>query len=90
METSGTTQGDIAEIIAFDRLITDEERYKIESYLAAKYGITLIKSSSSNPTKVPTTPNYKFTYSSSAGQIWWAGETSDYSSYNNYITGIVR
>lgn len=96
VSVAGTTkigkwlEGDIAEIIAFDRLITDEERYKIESYLAAKYGITLIKSSSSNPTKVPTTPNYKFTYSSSAGQIWWAGETSDYSSYNNYITGIVR
>ena len=90
VSVAGTTkigkwlEGDIAEIIAFDRLITDEERYKIESYLAAKYGITLIKSSSSNPTKVPTTPNYKFTYSSSAGQIWWAGETSDYSSYNNY------
>lgn len=96
VSVTGTTkiskwlEGDIAEIIAFDRLITDEERYKIESYLAAKYGITLIKSTSTNPVKVPTTPNYKFTYLSSTGQTWWAGETSAYSSYSNYITGIVR
>lgn len=48
VSVAGTTkigkwlEGDIAEIIAFDRLITDEERYKIESYLAAKYGINLL------------------------------------------------
>ena len=44
VSVAGTTkigkwlEGDIAEVIAFDRLVTDEERYKIESYLAAKYG----------------------------------------------------
>ncbi len=95
VSVAGTTKigkwldGDIAEIIAFDRLVTDEERYKIESYLAAKYGITLIKSSSSNPVKV-STPNYEYTYVSSTGDTWWAGESTDFSSYSNYITGIVR
>ena len=64
-------EGDIAEVIAFDRLVTDEERYKIESYLAAKYGITLIKSSSSNPVKVSGTPSYNYTYMSSTGETWW-------------------
>lgn len=96
VSVAGTTkigkwlEGDIAEVIAFDRLVTDEERYKIESYLAAKYGITLIKSSSSNPVKVPSTPNYEYTYVSSTGATWWAGESADYSSYSNYIAGIVR
>lgn len=95
VSVAGTTKigkwldGDIAEIIAFDRLVTDEERYKIESYLAAKYGITLIKSSSSNPVKV-STPNYEYTYVSSTGDTWWAGESTDFSSYSNYIAGIVR
>ncbi|HJG88174.1 T9SS type A sorting domain-containing protein [Barnesiella viscericola] len=96
VSVAGTTkigkwlEGDIAEVIAFDRLVTDEERYKIESYLAAKYGITLIKSSSSNPVKVSGTPSYNYTYMSSTGETWWAGESTDYAPYSNYIAGIVR
>ena len=37
-----------------------------------------------------STPNYEYTYVSSTGDTWWAGESTDFSSYSNYITGIVR
>jgi hypothetical protein len=33
--------GTIAEIIIYNRVLTEAERQKVESYLAVKYGITL-------------------------------------------------
>ncbi len=42
--TSNSTeflQGDIAEVIIYNRVLTEAERKKAESYLALKYGITL-------------------------------------------------
>ena len=35
--------GDMAEILAFDRLLTPEERTRVEFYLADKYGIRYVK-----------------------------------------------
>ena len=46
--------GDIAEVVVFDQALDSTKRNKVESYLALKYGITLIKQEyhSSNGTKV--------------------------------------
>jgi hypothetical protein len=33
--------GDLAEVIVYNRLLSDEERKKVEDYLAKKYGLTL-------------------------------------------------
>lgn len=35
--------GNVAEMLVYHRLLTDEERGKIEQYLAGKYGLTLTK-----------------------------------------------
>ena len=95
VSVAGTTkigkwlEGDIAEIIAFDRLITDEERYKIESYLAAKYGITLIKSFLPIQQKYPTHQTINSLIQVVQGKF--GGQEKLLTMlYNNYITGIVR
>ena len=36
-------QGDLAEIIVYARVLTDEERMRAEDYLAQKYGLTLAR-----------------------------------------------
>ncbi|NVK29936.1 MAG: putative Ig domain-containing protein, partial [Gammaproteobacteria bacterium] len=42
--------GALAEIIAFDRVLSDEERNRVESYLAAKYGVSLDQTTAKNYT----------------------------------------
>jgi len=37
-------QGDAAEMIYFDRILSSSERQKVESYLALKYGVTIDQS----------------------------------------------
>lgn len=44
-ETSNHWEGDLAELIIYDKILTDDERHHIESYLAIKYGITIDVSS---------------------------------------------
>jgi len=56
--------GDIAECLVFDRILKKDEALKIETYLAIKYGITLIES------------NY---LSSSDVVLWNYEENKDYS-----------
>jgi hypothetical protein len=36
-------QGDLAEIIVYARVLTDQERLQVEDYLAKKYGVTLTR-----------------------------------------------
>ncbi len=67
--------GEIAEMIAYDRNLTDSERQKIDSYLALKYGITLDQT---------TTTDYLNSYGE---KIWDANLDS---TYNKDIFGIGR
>ena len=36
-------QGDLAEIIVYGRVLSDQERMQVEDYLAKKYGVTLVR-----------------------------------------------
>jgi len=36
-------QGDLAEIIVYARVLSDQERMQVEDYLAKKYGVTLAR-----------------------------------------------
>ncbi|MGL1889537.1 MAG: HYR domain-containing protein, partial [Reichenbachiella sp.] len=67
-------KGYMAEFIQFDRLLTDLETQKVQSYLGMKYGLPL--GSPSNP----------FTYVFSDGSTVWTGNTT----YQNNIFGIYR
>lgn len=40
-ETSNHWKGDMAEMIIYDKILTDNERYQVETYLSVKYGITI-------------------------------------------------
>jgi len=40
-ETSNHWAGDLAEVIIYDEILTDDERHQVETYLAMKYGITI-------------------------------------------------
>lgn len=69
--------GNFAEAMTFDRMLTEAERRKVESYLGIKYGITL----------------HPFTgaqgdYVSSAGTVFWDSQTN--TAYHNRIVGLGR
>ena len=68
--------GDIAEIVVYDDIATTNERQKIESYLAIKYGFTL--------------SGGMVDYLSASGDVVWnasaAGSVT--TGYRNNITGI--
>ncbi|WP_295795221.1 T9SS type A sorting domain-containing protein [Mucilaginibacter sp.] len=66
--------GIIPEIIAYDRVLSTQERIKVGSYLAIKYGITL-----SDPAAI---------YLNSADDVIWNGIA--YPSYYHNIAGIAR
>lgn len=66
--------GFIPELIAFNRVLDREERLKVASYLALKYGITLTESGA--------------TYLNSRGETIWNGEASPLFHHN--IAGIGR
>jgi hypothetical protein len=69
-------QGDMAEIILFNKNLTNTERQKVESYLAIKYGKTLDQT---------TAQNY---LASDGTTIFWNGTTN--STHKNNIAGIAR
>ncbi len=66
--------GLIPEMIAFDRVLNREERLKVASYLALKYGITLTEPGAS--------------YVNSQGETIWIGEATPV--YHHNIAGIGR
>ncbi|WP_164735203.1 right-handed parallel beta-helix repeat-containing protein [Pseudoflavitalea rhizosphaerae] len=68
-------QGNISEVIVYDRVVSDAERQSVESYLALKYGITLHQ-----------TPGAS--YLASNGITYWDHTTNGI--YNKRITGIGR
>lgn len=87
-ETSNTVQigdigtnlypfrGDIAEVIVFNSTQSSNERQRIDSYLAIKYGVSLDQSSGA------------YNYLSSSGTVIWNGTTNN--TYNKSIAGIGR
>ena len=68
-------KGIIPEFIIYNRYLTKQERTRIESYLAIKYGITLQSYSPAS-------------YLNAAGQIIWNGEEN--LDYHHQVTGIGR
>ena len=67
-------RGLIPEVIAYDRVLSTQERLKVATYLSLKYGITL------------TEPGA--TYLNSAGETIWDGY--DYATWHHNIAGICR
>jgi hypothetical protein len=67
-------EGLIPEIIAYDRVLSGQERLQVASYLALKYGVTL------------TEP--EATYLNSSGEKIWDGR--EYNIYHHNIAGIGR
>lgn len=75
--------GVIGEHIAYEGDLSDADRYKIDSYLGLKYGITTDNNKTSN------TVNFDFILSD--GTIVWPGTSN--SAYNNYhhnVASVVR
>lgn len=66
--------GQIPELIGYNRILNNEERIRVSSYLALKYGITLSEPDAS--------------YLSSQGGLVWDG--SQYPAYHHNIAGLVR
>ena len=85
--------GDIAEVIIYDRDLSPFERQKVESYLAIKYGVTLgsndeywdTPSNTSSPFGYAGTSN---DYIASDGSTLWDGSANAGFGYN--IFGIAR
>ncbi|MCG8330514.1 MAG: hypothetical protein MI974_22645, partial [Chitinophagales bacterium] len=73
--TDWTFDGQIAEIVFYDRKLSTTERQKIESYLALKYGVTLDQTIATN-------------YYSGDGSVIW--NATGNSTYTNDVAGIGR
>lgn len=62
----GKLFGSVAETIVYDQILTDEDRAKVESYLAIKYGITLTGGIQQSGV---TVGNIGYNYVNSAGTV---------------------
>ncbi len=69
--------GNISEVIYYNRLVTSTERQRINSYLALKYGFSLDQ----------TTPQ---SYLASGSNLMWDKDASGASTYDNDLFGIGR
>lgn len=69
--------GNISEVIFYNRVVTDAERQRINSYLAFKYGFSLDQS----------TPQ---SYLASGSAVMWDKDAVDASTYNHGLFGIGR
>ncbi len=83
--------GEMAEVIFYDRQLTAAEQQKVESYLAIRYGITLTSDNDGNTTTFEA-PNgdgiNEGDYIASDGTVLW--DASDNSSYHNDVTAVGR
>ena len=80
--------GVCSEVIIYDRVLTQDEKTKVESYLALKYGVTL------NPSNTVTK---RFDYLLSDSTVLWRGNiaTSDpmygkFATFYNRVAAIIR
>lgn len=69
--------GNISEVIMYDRVVTPTERQRINSYLALKYGFSLDQSTAQS-------------YLASGSNLMWDKDASGASTYNNGLFGIGR
>ena len=77
--------GVMSEVFLYERPLTADEKVKIYSYLALKYGITL------RLTGNATYPNNRYDYQFSNGTAIWQGETDAlHGKYYNNVTAIIR
>ncbi|MFK7748817.1 MAG: GEVED domain-containing protein [Kordia sp.] len=85
--------GDIAEIIMYDRAITAAEKQRIESYLAIKYGTTLGSNDENWDSNTSTSSPFGYAgtsqdYVDSNGTVIWDGSANAGYGYN--VFGIAR
>lgn len=66
---------DVAEVIATTGMVTAQDRQRIESYLAVKYGLTLDQTT-------------EYDYTDSSGAVVW--DSGDHAGYKNNIAGVGR
>ncbi|HEY0908140.1 MAG TPA: Ig-like domain-containing protein [Candidatus Paceibacterota bacterium] len=69
--------GNISEVIYYDRLVTATERQRINSYLALKYGFSLDQGTAQS-------------YLASGSNLMWDKDAADASTYDNDLFGIGR
>ena len=90
-----SVRGLISEVIIYNKLLHSDEKRKVESYLALKYGVTLRPSAiwNNGPLR-DINPNLtgRFNYTFSSGKLIWEGQTGaqeDIDFYNN-IAAVIR
>ena len=71
--TNAELDGNVAELIVYDRVLTDSERKQIESYLAIKYGITI---TGGTDVLGSTVGNNAYNYVNSTGTSIWNSDIS--------------
>jgi hypothetical protein len=81
IQASAQFDGLIAEIVIFNTALSDADRGNVESYLAIKYGVTLVPEDTSSGGCVD--------YTSSSSTIFYPS-CSSHSDYNNDVVGIGR
>lgn len=75
-------QGVMPEVIAYERVLTKQERDKINSYLGLKYGITIDLDKNSNLVN--------FEYLFSDGTRIWEGNDRIHNNYHNNVASVIR
>ncbi|WP_208503970.1 hypothetical protein [Roseivirga sp. E12] len=83
--TGAQFAGDIPEVIIFSDILTSDERTKVETYLAIKYGITR---SIADGDDIGTVSFDERDYRSADGTVIW--DYSVHSTYHNDVAGIGR
>ncbi|SFN20355.1 hypothetical protein SAMN05444143_1081, partial [Flavobacterium succinicans] len=76
LSSEGKLNGLIAEVLVYDRVLTEVERKTVESYLAIKYGVTI---TGGTDTLGATAGNVSYSYVNSAGSdVWTSNATYKY------------
>lgn len=75
-DITGKLNGVIAEVLVYDRVLTEAERKTVESYLAIKYGVTI---TGGTDVLGATAGNSSYNYVNSAGSdVWTSNATYRY------------
>ncbi|MCL2511240.1 MAG: hypothetical protein FWF09_04240, partial [Bacteroidales bacterium] len=84
--------GSMSEVIAYERILTDAEKYGVYSYLALKYGITLdLQKPTTLYPNPPNNTNVNFDYTLSDLRAVWQGTSgARHQEYHNNVAALVR
>lgn len=74
--------GVMPELVAYERILDESERNKVNSYLGLKYGITL------DLNKKSITTNYNYVFSNE--ESIWKGDDAIHQQYHNNVASVVR